>query len=138
MKPLRAVASTIAALWALSPLGSAQSIMVQVLNGKNGKPVREGTAVRIVFANSPDRRTLGLHTDRQGEVEFDAEGAKDFQISATGYAACKEQRAATAPTNYSVDEILDTGSRSGNHCGQAYPETQPGRLLYFVKPEAGW
>jgi len=80
---------------------------------------------------------LTLHANRQGEVDFDAEGAKSFWVGAVGYASCSEKRVGSLPEDYLINDIVQTGSLSSNDCGQINSQVQPGRLLYFVKRE-GW
>jgi hypothetical protein len=111
----------------------AQSVTVQVLDGRNAKPIGKGTIVHIAFGNEPTHTTLTLHTSRDGEVEFDTEGAKAFWVGAVGYVACINPD--SLPENYPVNKVIQTGLLSSNVCGQINPHVQPGTLLYFVRRE---
>ncbi len=119
---------------------AAQSVTVQVLNGKNGKPVGPGKRVYVAFQGTVTRNILNLHTDDQGKVEFDVEGAKTFRVVPTEYATCGEQAFDAPLKDYSVDEVLNDGLVTRNLCesnnGVAFDDRpQPGKLLYFVKRE---
>lgn len=70
--------------------GDAPSVRVQFLNGRNGKPIAKGVRIWAYFNNETGRHILDLHTDDQGEVQFDAKGAKAFQVSPVGYIPCGE------------------------------------------------
>ncbi len=122
----------------LSHTAVAQSVIVQVMDGRSGKPVKNGTAVQIAFPDETIHRMLRLHTDREGIVEFDAEGAKDLQVGAVGYVSCHEGHSDTTAEKFSVDQIVQDGLVGLNHCGQALAQPKPGRLLYFVKPQKNW
>jgi len=88
---------------------NAQSVTVQFLNGRNGKPIPKGVRIWAYFNNETGRHILDLHTDRQGEVQVDTNGAKTFQVSPVGYIPCGEQPVGSPPRDYAIDEILKTG-----------------------------
>jgi hypothetical protein len=126
------------ALSLLARVAVAQSVVVQTLDGRSGKPVKKGTVIQVAFPDEAVHRLLGLHTDRLGEVEFDTEGAKDFQVGAVGYISCREGSSQAQPEKYSVEEVLQSGIVGPNHCGQAITQPQAGRLILYVKPEGLW
>ena len=116
---------------------NAQSVTVQFLNGRNGKPIPKGVRIWAYFNNETGRHILDLHTDRQGEVQVDTNGAKTFQVSPVGYIPCGEQPVGSPPRDYAIDEILKTGLLTENNCGHVNAEPLRGKLIYFVRP-AGW
>jgi hypothetical protein len=116
----------------------AQSVIVRVLDGRSGKPVKNGTTIQIAFPDETVHRMLRLHTDREGIVEFDAEGAQDLQVGAVGYVSCHEGQGDTTAEVFSVEQIVEDGLVGSNHCGPALAQPQPGRLVYFVRPQNKW
>jgi hypothetical protein len=128
----------VAAVVILAEVAAAQTVVVQVLDGRSGKPVKKGTVIQIAFPDEAVHRLLGLHTDRHGEVEVDTEGAKDFQVGAVGYVSCREGSSVAQPEKYSVEEVIRIGAVGPNHCGQALDQPQSGRLILYVKPEGMW
>jgi hypothetical protein len=117
---------------------NAQSVTVQFLNGRNGKPIAKGVPIGVYFNNETGRHILDLRSDRQGEVQFDADGAKTFQVGPVGYVPCGEQPAGSPQRDYAIDEILKTGLITRNNCGRIAAEPLRGRLSYFVRPATWW
>lgn len=74
----------------LSGHASCQTLVVQFMNGKSGKPIPK-IRVYIGFDDLKTRQSLDLTTNRQGEVQFDANGSKAFQVHPVGLVACGEQ-----------------------------------------------
>jgi hypothetical protein len=114
----------------------AQTVVVQILNGRNGKPIPK-VRVWVGFDDQKSRPPLDFKTDRQGEVQFETNGAKTFQVSPVGEIACREQQF-TAPIGYSIEDILKTGIVTRNDCGHSNPEPSRGRLIYVVRPATSW
>jgi hypothetical protein len=114
----------------------AQSVVVQILNGRNGKPIPK-VRVWVNFDDQKSRQPLDLKTDRQGEVQFETNGAKTFQVSPVGEIPCREQQF-IAPIDYSIEEILKTGIVTRNDCGHSNPEPSRGRLKYIARPATWW
>jgi len=79
------------AAFSLNSKVTAQSVTVQFLNGRSGKPIKKEERVWVCFDCKTVRRILDFHTDKQGTVQFDADGAKTFQVSPVGYIPCGEQ-----------------------------------------------
>jgi hypothetical protein len=122
-----------AAVCSLCSAVAAETVIVQVLEGKSGKPVPRGKTVHVIFFVAPIRHLLSLHTDENGKVEFETEGATDFKVSPVGYIPCGEPSGETMK-DYSVAEIADEGVVTANNCGNAVSDPVPGRLIYYVKP----
>jgi hypothetical protein len=112
--------------------GVTQSITMQLLNGKNGKPIAK-VKVYISFPDDPARQTLQFTTDSRGEIQFDVNGSKAFQVHQIGYGTCDEQAVGSQPRAYPIDKILDTGLVSANNCGHIRVQPERGRLVFFVR-----
>jgi hypothetical protein len=116
-----------------SSVAVAQTVIVQFVDGRNGKPIGKGKTVHVIFFIAPIRHLLSLHTDQDGKVEFEAEAATDFKVAPVGYTACGEP-SGEAMKDYSIAEIMNAGLVTANNCGNAVSQPEPGRLIYFVKP----
>ena len=119
-----------------SHIALAQTVVVQLLNGRTGKPIVKH---RVYIACGDDRETVlpPLLTNALGEIQFDSAGAKAFQVSPVGVVSCGEQPVSAPIRRYSVEEVLRTGLRTQNNCGAFDPRPSPGRVLYVVRP-ATW
>jgi hypothetical protein len=120
-----------------SNVATAQPVIVQLVNGRNGKPVAK-VKVYISIDESNGYPYSTFHTNRQGEVQFESNGARTFQVTFVGQVDCGERIARKANPNYSVAETLMTGLRTENNCGAYNPEPVPGRLIYIVRPATFW
>jgi hypothetical protein len=116
---------------------SAQSVVVQLLNGRNGKPLAK-VRVYVGFDDLKGRQPLDLTTNRQGEVQFETNGAKTFQVHPVGLVACGEQPIGAPYANYSIAETLKTGLLTQNDCGHGNYESQRGKLFYFARRATWW
>jgi len=114
----------------------AQSVAVQILDGRTGKSIGKGRIVHVAFTIAPVHTMLTLHTNQQGEIRFDAEGLKTFSLGVVGYLPCSDKGVGSVPESFAVNEILKDGSASSNDCGQLNPQISPGSLIYFVKRES--
>ena len=128
------------ALWAICMCdigATAQTVLVQFRNGHSGKPIGNGKLIHVIFVTGDVHHFLNLHTDAQGMVEFDAQGASEFKVNPVEYAPCDEPTSA-ATKNYSVAEVTNDGLVTFNDCGQLSPPPVPGRIIYFVKSQSRW
>jgi hypothetical protein len=133
---LRQILSLALVVGIFNGIALAQSVVVQIFNGRNGKPIPK-IRVWVSFDDKRGKEPLDLKTDRQGEVQFETNGAKTFQMSPVGVVDCREQQF-TAPLDYSIEEILKTGIVTRNDCGHSNPEPSRGRLIYVVRPATWW
>ena len=115
-----------------SNVASAQSITLQLLNGKNGKPITKAK-VYISLSDDQTHNAIELTTDHRGEVQFDAGGSKTFQVHQIGYATCDEQPVGSQPRAYPVEKILEAGQVGANDCGNTRMQPEPGLLVFFVR-----
>jgi hypothetical protein len=127
----------LAALLLISGPAQAQSVIVQLLNGRNGKPI-PNARVYIGFDDLKGRRPLSRVTDSQGQIRFEANGAKTFQVHPVGEVTCGEQPAGAPYHDFAIEEILKNGWVTNNSCGHLNREPLRGKLLYFVRPATWW
>lgn len=133
----RCVVPVLLAACMFGGVAAAQPLVVQLLNGRNGKPVVNGR-VGVSFPGQPDRIAIELVTNRKGEVRFDAAGAKVFKVTPVLYVSCGEQRPGSPQPEYSVDDVLGAGLFARNACGHYRVEPLRGRLVFFVRRVSGW
>ncbi len=120
-----------------SPKLTAQVVVVQLLNGKTGKPISNNRMI-VLFPSETSRQSLDLTTNRDGEIRFESFGERMFRVTPMFQVACGEQVLGGPQAAYSVDEILKNGMVTKNTCGHLNVETIRGRLLYFVRPIHWW
>ena len=127
---------TLLPLLFIALLSQAQetTITVQLLNGKNGKPITD----RNFNIWIGDTGNVLHGTDSQGEINLDVSKAKprtirvlpDFRFD------CRSNRdfGRGDRIEYPLDEILSKGVIGENLCGKATSRRQPGVLVIFVRP----
>jgi hypothetical protein len=121
----------------LGGMAWGQPVTVRIINGRNGKPLPK-VRVYIGFDDLKGRQSLDLTTDAQGELQFEANGAKTIQVHPVGEVTCGEQPVGAPYRNYSIEEILKDGLLTKNDCSHISAEPLRGKLLYFVRPATGW
>ena len=114
-----------------------QTVVVQLINGRNGKPM-SNIKVQIGFDDLKGRQPLILNSNRKGEVQFEVDGSKTFQVHPVGLVACGEQPIGVPYRDYSIAETLKTGLLTQNNCSHANAEPLRGRLLYFARHATWW
>ena len=115
----------------------AETVVVQIINGRNGKPIAK-VRVYIGFGDLKGRQPLNLTTNSLGEVRFETGEAKTFQVHPVGEVACGEQPIGAPYRDYSIDDVLSMGMVTKNDCGRANVEPRRGRLSYFMRPATWW
>jgi hypothetical protein len=74
--------------------------------------------VYIGFEDLKGRQSVDLTTDRNGEVRFEADSSKTFQVHPVWLAACGEQPVGAPYRDYPIAETLKTGILTKNTCGK--------------------
>ena len=121
----------------LGPAASAQTVIVQLVNGRNAKPLA-GVKVWIGFDDLYSREPLTLFTNRQGEIRFEAKGAKTFQVQPIAVVACGKRPFSVPDPNYSIAELLRRGLVESNNCPRLNLEPLRGRLVYLGRRATWW
>lgn len=126
-----------AALFTLARVATAQTLRVQIIDGKTGKPVihehvnffKNGN-----FADLAGRRDVhGFMTDDDGVITMSdiAVDTQTFGVSVDWHRACSK--------NYqwfSLQQIFSTGLVSENSCKSKIKRNAgPGTLIFFVRNE---
>jgi hypothetical protein len=120
-------------LFSCASAASGQIVVVQVINGRNGKPIPK-VRVYIGFDDLKGRQPLDMRTDSQGKIQFDTNGSKTIQVHSVGEIACGDQPKGVPYRDYALDDIVKNGLVTLNNCGRFNPEPLRGRLVYIVRP----
>ena len=141
----------------------AQDVHIRVLNGRNGRPIKNEClnvwtglshgAHMVAGTNQDGIATLhvaegvieatiacpGWPTKASGKLNIDG-----ITVSADHYIACQENGKPIPgqhPVNpigmmpfYSLRSILQSGVSSSNECGKFREKAEPGELIFFVRP----
>jgi len=112
-----------------------RTIIVQVLNGKTGKPIK-GEAPNIWIGNVKD--PVNPRTDSKGEIALEIGQAQPAEIRVMGnyYMDCRrrENQELMMNVRYSLTEIIAKGVVSENGCGQSRTNPIPGKLILYMRP----
>jgi hypothetical protein len=115
------------------PESTTRSIKVRLLNGKNGKPIKnENPSIWIGDAARP----INPYTDSRGEIIVNVNDTRsqELRVAADWYADCSFKGHSLAGVKYSLEEITSTGVVSENLCGKHRVAPIPGVLVLYVRP----
>jgi len=129
----------------LTPLLSAQHIVIRILEAHSGKPVSHetlniwmGRGKRI---NSPNRAELApvFLTDAQGNAVIPLRPGDDgLSLIVGGDIPCEPHPPTDPDLNFSLQKIIERGAVTDNVCGKARAVPEPGVLIVFVKHRPWW
>jgi hypothetical protein len=113
---------------------SAQTIHIRIVNGKNGRPIKNETLRVWTTRNHVDADLWP--TDATGSVLLKVDGNAQIALDENLNASCR-----TLPANqqsfqllYSVAEILNKGISTDNTCGTVRVAAKAGELILFERP----
>jgi hypothetical protein len=120
---------------------SAQTLRVQILNGRNGKPVANEHVNLFRTGDfgdlAGDRNVRGFNTDADGAIATSdiAPDIHSFLVSVDWHRQCTENKKLN-PIAFSLQEIFAKGIVSKNTCKPKVKRTaEPGTLILFVRDE---
>jgi hypothetical protein len=121
-------------LFALIWSANAQSLKVQILNGKNGKSLANQRVVLMGQSDSAAFRRIGdFHTAVDGIITLSITDyhADSFDVYVEWHHPCAKNR-----VTFSSQRIISTGVVSENSCNSKLkPSSIPGTLVLFVRDE---
>jgi hypothetical protein len=121
-------------LFVLTWSANAQSLKVQILNGKNGKPLANQRVVLMGQSDSVAIRRIGdFHTAVDGivTVSITDPHADSLDVYVEWHHPCAKKRVA-----FSLQGIISTGVVSENSCNSKLKRSSiPGTLILFVRDE---
>lgn len=116
------------------PKADVNKIVVRVLNGKNGKPIKHDTP--NIWLGSETH--INPKTDSNGEIVVDIREVdpKEIRVMPNVYADCRfrDDHMSGMKVKYSLDEIIDKGVVAKNLCGKNVASPIPGVLILYVRP----
>ena len=139
------------ALGLLDAVSAAQEVRIRVLDGRNGRPVRD--EINVDFFENDERgidighrhnwRWLTPRTDKDGVIQVRLEPTDKYITvepaeTIDGRLKRKERPDLLHPPLSSVAEIIHSGIVLENHCGEVQAVPGPGELVFFVKPLHWW
>ncbi len=138
----RVAICVIAIVTLLCPVAAEQQITIKVVDGRNGKPLKN-TTVDIWFGTkaSPPPTQVNAASDGSAVVVIPA-SRETMLIAAQSVADCRAGREAgksyIEKNVYRVEDILHTGVVAQNMCGKATGQPTPGVLVFYVRPLHWW
>jgi hypothetical protein len=129
------VAVRVAARPPIDQDAASSKVVLRLLNGKNGKPLRnEYPSVWLGNASY-----INPKTDANGEIALDISRVQPRTVRVFGnyYVDCRPRGSdKQTPMNvsYSLDEIVATGIVTENDCGKYHVGPIPGVLVLYLRP----
>jgi hypothetical protein len=110
---------------------AVNEIIVRVLNGTDGKPIKN-EVLGVLLGNG---RPKNYRTDRNGEVFLSIAGVqtREIQVWLTNfYIDCETYGDESGQSvSFSLDEITSKGTVAANRCGQDRRQPSPGILIVY-------
>ncbi len=122
-------------LFALTWSASSQTLKVQILDGKSGKPLANQHVVLMGQSGPEVARHIGdFHTEADGNITVSPINPENrsFSVYVEWHHPCAKTQAI-----FSVMSVLSTGFVSENSCNPKLeqPPSKPGTLILFVRDE---
>lgn len=142
----------------------AQTVDIQLLNGRNGRPMA-GACVNV-WVGKQRKEAMAIPTNENGvarlrltdnDKEIDTNnhwnGCGDFGVISpvvkyndslrinAGYVLCQSRspdQSWLAITDFPMKEVLQHGIATANTCGKATASPEPGEVILFVRPLSWW
>jgi 5-hydroxyisourate hydrolase-like protein (transthyretin family) len=121
-------------LFALTWSASSQTLVIQVLDGKSGKPLANQRVVVMGQSGSEGARRIGdFHTEANGNIAISPidPQVRSLSVYVEWHHLCAKHQA-----TFSVMNVSSTGLVSENSCNPKIKRTaEPGTLILFVRDE---
>jgi len=112
-------------------------ITVQVLDGRNGKPLTDQHVLVFTGPSSDAVKTHAQHTgvttdkDGMGTLTIDSAETQWLQVFADGRIPCFPN---PNQASFSVSDIVSKGLVTPNNCSALVREPSPGHFIIFARP----
>jgi hypothetical protein len=112
-------------------------IAVQVLDGRNGKPIPNQRVLVFVGGSSEAAKSHAEHTDLTtdkdglGTLRVHPKETQWIQVWADGRVLCYPD---PNQSSFSVDTIVSAGIVTPNNCSGVTKDPVPGHLIIFARP----
>ena len=113
-------------------------IVIQVLDGKNGKPIANEHLVIFTAASAEEikqhKNHLEARTDAKGiaTLALDTRASSQIQVWVDWHVLCQE---GPNSNSYSVEDILKGGLTTPNNCGTVEQPVAPNHFVVFARSE---
>jgi hypothetical protein len=116
-----------------STIATAQTtqIHIQILNAKNGHPIKNRSLGIVLGTNS---NTPDGPSDAEGMIVVTADPRTTIRLVTQPYAECRPKPPDPWEIKYPVEDILATGLSTPNVCGKAHATAKPGEIIIFERP----
>jgi hypothetical protein len=135
----------VAAVFSSGSLSKAQTesvpgtvdIAVQVLDGRNGKPIPNQRVLVFIGGSSEAAKSHAEHTDLTtdkdglGILRVHPNRTQWIQVWADGRVLCYPD---PNQSGFSIDTIMSTGIVTPNSCSEVVKDPAPGHLIIFARP----
>jgi len=122
-------------VWPQCPAQDTANIVIRLLNGKNGKPVRD-KQVAIGLGKSG---AIYRDADSRGEIVLDVPNVepRELRVRPDDYFDCRFKHDQMGPggleLKYSLDVVISKGIVGENLCGKITAAATPGVLTLFLR-----
>jgi len=112
-------------------------IAVEVLDGRNGKPIPNQRVLVFVGASSEAAKSHAEHmdvttdNDGLGTLSVHPDQTQWIQVWADGRVLCYPD---PNQSSFSVDKIMSAGIVTPNSCSEVVKDPMPGHLIIFARP----
>lgn len=124
----------------LSTMAQDNKVTIQVLNGKNGKPIVNQHLLIFEGGSQEEARRhkshIELRTDAEGKATFSPEPTDNYiQVWVDWHILCQKKPNVNV---YSMADIINSGLTTGNSCGRIERPVIPKEFLIFARPAHFW
>ncbi|HEX2917051.1 MAG TPA: hypothetical protein VHN81_00935 [Edaphobacter sp.] len=109
-------------------------IHVRVINGKNGKPIRDE---KLNVSTGENDANL-MATNETGTIVLHIDSGARLGVISNLYVTCQPYKPGESWRFYSVDEIVSKGISQANTCSHIRVSAKPGELILFERPRTFW
>jgi hypothetical protein len=143
------------------PAVNAQDIRIKVLDGRNGRVIREecvnvwvGHTIGALLVPTDNDGVALLHlTDNDAKISIQqsrsacggygvvgpvVKYADTIEVSSGYYFDCRPFQKNAPRSTYLVKEVQQSGILTNNTCGKFKTEPEPGEITLFVRPLHWW
>jgi hypothetical protein len=116
-------------------------IVIQVVDGRNGKPIPREHVLVFQGATAEDIRALNSHADLQTDANgvalltIEDPSISLILVSVDWHIVCEEK---PNTKTYSIEEIKRTGLSTQNKCGLLVRKNEPDHFVVFARPAHFW
>ena len=135
MKPSQVILPLLFVTTILCPAQNTSSIVIRLVNGKNGKPIVD-KQVNVELGKSE----ISRDPDSQGEIVLDILNVepRELRVRPNNDFDCRFKKdqmgSGGLDLKYSLDEVVSKGIVGDNHCGKAHVLPTPGILTLYLRP----